>query len=47
VSSSSGEWTGRAKEGAEARFQESLGEVPVIFCKTADGAYARLERGAL
>jgi galactokinase len=32
--------------GAEARFQESLAEVPMIFCKTADGAFARQERAA-
>ncbi|MBJ7599994.1 MAG: galactokinase [Candidatus Nephthysia bennettiae] len=32
------------EEGAESRFQEGLGEVPLIFCKTADGAFSAAAR---
>jgi galactokinase len=32
-------------EGAETRFQESLSEVPVSFCKTADGAFVGADGG--
>jgi galactokinase len=31
--------------GSEARFQEALAQVPIILCKTADGAYVRAEAG--
>lgn len=31
--------------GSEARFQAALADVPVVFCKTADGAYVRAEAG--
>jgi galactokinase len=31
--------------GSEARVQEALTEVPVVHCRTADGAYVRAEAG--
>jgi galactokinase len=33
------------EQGAEAGFRQSLSGVPVLFCRTADGAYASVPRG--